>query len=74
MSPNFGARGTDSPVRLLQRALFVIWFACRPRKLGLAGGEHKNCVSLIRLLEDVPDLSHEKCVRLLASLRPRGSL
>ena len=43
-------------------------FGSRLRNFGLSGSEHKQYVSWMPLSQDVPNLSHEKCVRLLAPL------
>ena len=50
------------------------WFACKFRNFGLSGCEYKYCAYQMPFLYDVPNLSHEKWLRVLAFLYLRDYL
>ena len=74
-SPNFSARSTASPERLLWGELVI----CSQADVAfsvLSGSVYNYCASSIktRLLEYVPNLSRENCVRVQATLGPQDYL
>ena len=52
----------------LQGALVILVRTTDFANFGLSESEYKYCASLMPLSLDVPNLSHEKCVRLQALL------
>ena len=72
-SPNFSARGTASPLRLLHGAIVILvfWQISQFRSLG---NEHKHCAFPVPLSSQVLWKTHEKSSQVRPSSPPRDSL
>ena len=75
--PPLSSHQTFLPEVELRQCVFcneplLFWFSSRRRNFGLSGSDYTCCAPsiLTRLLEDVPDLIPEKCVRMQAILWP----